>query len=110
MSEADPKQIVALYDLMEKKLQELENLNTQESKNQYKILKNRDTLGSLNFDSLYIGTENVKHLSMLASILPYYDVDPKEIQYIGNSLWSNNIALKEPALEGGIFPNLNKIN
>jgi len=47
---------------------------------------------------------------MLASILPYYDVDPKEVLYIGNSLWSHNIALKEPALEKGIFPDFSKIN
>jgi hypothetical protein len=47
---------------------------------------------------------------MLASILPYYDVDPKEVLYIGNSLWSHNIALKEPALEKGIFPDFSRIN
>ena len=64
----------------------------------------------MEFDSLYIGSESVKHLSMFASILPYYDVDPKEVLYIGNSLWSHNIALKEPALEKGIFPDFSKIN
>ena len=45
---------------------------------------------------------------MLASILPYYDVDPKKVLYIGNSLWANNIALKEPALEKGIFASFSK--
>ena len=29
---------------------------------------------------------------------------------IGNSLWAHNIALKEPALEKAIFPNVNQIN
>ena len=95
---------------LEKKLQELKSAKTVESEKLYKILKNQDTLGSLDFDSLYIGAENVKHLSMLASILPYYDVDPKEVLYIGNSLWSHNIALKEPALEKGIFSNIDQIN
>jgi len=95
---------------LEKKLQELKSIKTVESEKLYKILKNQDTLGSLDFDSLYIGAENVKHLSMLASILPYYDVDPKEVLYIGNSLWSHNIALKEPALEKGIFSNIDQIN
>ncbi|MDA9591729.1 penicillin-binding protein activator [Pelagibacteraceae bacterium] len=106
--------VIANYEIrkyeLEKKLEELKNLNSEESKRKYKLLKNKDTLGSLNFDSIFIGAENIKHLSMLASILPYYDVDPKEVLYIGNSLWSNNIALKEPALEKGLFPNVNQAN
>ena len=93
---------------LEKKLEELKNKNTIVSEKEYTILKNKDTLGELDFDSIFIGAENVKHISMLASILPYYDVDPKKVLYIGNSLWAHNIALKEPALEKGIFPNLSK--
>jgi hypothetical protein len=106
--------LIADYDnrklKLEKKLQKLKNLNTVTAKKKYKVLKNKDTLGDLEFDSLYIGSESVKHLSMLASILPYYDVDPKEVLYIGNSLWSHNIALKEPALEKGIFPDFSRVN
>ena len=45
---------------------------------------------------------------MLTSVLPYYDVDPKKVLYIGNSLWANNVALKEPALEKGIFTSFSK--
>ena len=105
--------IVANYEQrkfnLEKKLEELKNDKSTKSEKQYKKLKNNDTLGDLNFDSLYIGAENIKHLSMLASILPYYDVDPNKVLYIGNSLWSNNLALKEPALEKGIFPNVSQI-
>ena len=94
---------------LEKKLEELKKIKTIESEKEYKILKNKDTLGELEFNSLFIGSENVKHISMLASILPYYDVDPKKVLYLGNSLWANSIVLKEPALEKGIFPNISKI-
>ena len=104
--------LIANYDRrkldLEKKLDELKKLNTLEADKNYKLLKNKDTLGNLNFNSIYIGAENIKHLSMLASILPYYDVDPKEVLYVGNSLWSHNIALKEPALEKAIFPDINQ--
>ena len=106
--------LIANYDQrkldLEKKLDELKKLNTLEAGKKYKLLKNKDTIGDLSFNSIYIGAENINHLSMLASILPYYDVDPKEVLYIGNSLWSHNIALKEPALEKGIFPDFSKIN
>ena len=88
---------------LEKKLEELKNTNTVAAEKKYKKLKNKDTLGELEFDSLFIGADNLKHISMLASILPYYDVDPKKVVYIGNSLWANNVALKEPSLEKGIF-------
>ena len=93
---------------LENKLEELKNTNTVTAEKKYKKLKNQDTLGELEFDSLFIGAENVKHISMLASILPYYDVDPKKVVYIGNSLWANSVTLKEPALEKGIFPNFSK--
>jgi len=106
--------LIANYDQrkldLEKKLDELKKLNTLEAGKKYKLLKSKDTIGDLSFNSIYIGAENINHLSMLASILPYYDVDPKEVLYIGNSLWSHNIALKEPALEKAIFPNVNQIN
>ena len=99
--------IVANYEQrkfdLEKKLEKLKKIKSIDSENEYKKLKNQDTLGELDFDGLYLGVENVKHLSMLASILPYYDVDPKKVLYMGNSLWSHNIALKEPALEKGVF-------
>ena len=93
---------------LEKKLEELKKTNTIAAEKKYKKLKNQDTLGELEFDSLFIGAENVKHISMLASILPYYDVDPKKVLYIGNSLWANNVALKEPAFEKGIFTSFSK--
>ena len=32
----------------------------------------------------------------------------KKVVYIGNSLWANNVALKEPALEKGIFTSFSK--
>jgi hypothetical protein len=55
--------LIADYDnrklKLEKKLQELKNLNTVAAKKEYKILKNKDTLGDLDFDSLYIGSESV---------------------------------------------------
>ncbi len=52
--------------------------NAESSKKEIKHLKNLDTFGDLPFDSLFIGVENFKQLSMISSILPYYDVDPKK--------------------------------
>ena len=66
-----------------------------------------DTYGDLDFDSLLIFTQNFEELSNLSSILPYYDVDPKKIQFMGNSLWARSLSLKEPGLDNGYFTSLN---
>ena len=90
------------------KIKELETLNTESSKKEIKRLKNLDTLGNLPFDSLFIGVENFKQLSMISSILPYYDVDPKKIQYLGNSVWNKDSIVKEPGLNNSLFTSLDR--
>jgi len=88
------------------KIKELEALNTEASKKEVRRLKNLDTFGDLPFDSLFIGVENFKQLSMISSILPYYDVDPKKIQYLGNSVWNKDSIIKEPGLNNSLFTSL----
>ena len=46
-------------------------LKKGESKKEIERLKNLDTFGDLPFDSLFIGVESFKQLSMISSILPY---------------------------------------
>ena len=43
---------------------------------------------------------------MISSILPYYDVDPKKIQYLGNSIWNKDSIIKEPGLNNSLFTSL----
>ena len=89
------------------RIKELEMLNTEASKKEVRRLKNLDTYGDLSFDSLFIGVENFKQLSMISSILPYYDVDPKKIQYLGNTVWDKDSIIKEPGLNNSLFTSLN---
>ena len=42
-------------------------------------------------------------LRSLAPLLPYYDVDPSDVQFLGTGLWKNDETVREPALNGGIF-------
>jgi hypothetical protein len=90
------------------KIKELEALNTESSKKEIRRLKNLDTFGDLPFDSLFIGVESFKQLSMISSILPYYDVDPKKIQYLGNSIWNKDSIIKEPGLNNSLFTSLDR--
>jgi len=95
---------------LENKIKDLERDDSDQSKKKLNALKKMDTYGELDFDSLLIFTQNFKELSNLSSILPYYDVDPKKIQYMGNSLWGQNLSLKEPGLDNSFFTSLNLEN
>lgn len=95
-------------DNLIKKIDELKDINSEDAKKEIKLLKRKDTYGSLNFDSLFIAVENFSQLSLLSSTLPYYDVDPKQIQYFGTSLWNKTAIIKEPGLNNSIFVGLDK--
>ena len=86
----------------------LKTQDTEESKKQIKLLKKEDTYGELNFDALFIVIENFQQLSLLSSTLPYYDVDPKKIQYFGTHVWDKTAIVKEPGLSNSIFVTLDK--
>ena len=92
---------------LENKINSLKEINTDQARNELKQLKRRDTYGELDFQAILVLTQNFRELSSLSSILPYYDVDPKKIQYMGNSVWSNKLSLKEPGLINGYFTSLN---
>jgi len=42
-------------------------------------------------------------LRSLAPLLPYYDIDPEKVQFLGTSLWHKEEVVREPALNGGVF-------
>ena len=92
---------------LDDKIKILKSLNSKEAEDELKILEKRDTLGNPNFEAIAILTQNFNELSNFSTILPYYDVDPNEIQYIGNSVWYKEQAIKEPGLQNGYFTSLN---
>lgn len=42
-------------------------------------------------------------LRSLAPLLPYYEIDPADVQFIGTSRWADPDTVREPALSRGIF-------
>lgn len=42
-------------------------------------------------------------LRSLAPLLPYYEVDPSDVQFMGTSRWADPDTVREPALSQGIF-------
>ncbi|MEE9271887.1 MAG: penicillin-binding protein activator [Robiginitomaculum sp.] len=42
-------------------------------------------------------------LRSLAPLLPFYDVNPTDVQFMGTGIWNKKDVTREPALKGGIF-------
>ena len=95
---------------LENKIKSLEKENSEIAKKELKKLKKLDTYGELNFEAIIIFAQNFKEVSNFSTILPYYDVDPKKIQFIGNSVWYKSQALKEPGMANGYFTSLDLKN
>ncbi|MBW7835329.1 MAG: penicillin-binding protein activator [Sphingomonadales bacterium] len=61
-----------------------------------------DTLGEVAYDALLIA-EGGGLLRALAPLMPYFDVDPKRVKFLGTGLWNDAGLAREPQLQGGWF-------
>ena len=99
-------QVLADYQVRRADLQqrraELEAVGDEASKAALKRLEILDTLGPPNFDALLLPAGGSQLLSV-APLLPYYDVDASEIQFLGTSQWQDPAAMAEPSIQGGWF-------
>ena len=70
-------------------------------------LKKYDTFGGVDFDTVLIATHGSR-LKSAASMFGYFDVFPKDVKFIGTSLWDDKNINSEKSLIGGWFPALSK--
>ena len=69
----------------------------------------KDTLGSINFDSVIIADFD-ESLKSVANSLLYTDVSARRIKYITLNQWFDKTLLKEKSLQPIYFPSVNKNN
>jgi len=95
------------YDFRKKELERqislLESKKDEVSLASLKKLKRFETIGELDFTHLIISDGNIRILE-LAPLLPFYDIDPNRIKFIGTGLWDEKSFFDEPSLQGAIFP------
>ncbi len=65
-------------------------------------LRGLDTIGDPGFDAILI-PEGGERLREIGPLLAFYDVDPREVQYLGTALWYDRSLAAEPTLRGGWF-------
>jgi ABC-type branched-subunit amino acid transport system substrate-binding protein len=65
-------------------------------------LDSAETLGDAGFGAVMLPDGGGK-LKAVASLLPYYDVDPAKVRFLGTGLWDDPSLGSEPSLVGGWF-------
>ena len=68
----------------------------------YEALKLSETLGEIPYDVVFI-PEGGLNLRNLAPLLPYFDIDPKLVKFVGTGLWDDPTLAKEPPLHGAWY-------
>ncbi|MDC0515949.1 ABC transporter substrate-binding protein [Candidatus Pelagibacter sp.] len=104
---------ITRYDVRKQNLEdEINRLEKSEQNNKELLierLKKRDTLGSVNFDSVVISDFDESLKSVTTSLL-YTDISPKEKYFITLNQWFDESLLKENSSQPLYFPSANKDN
>ena len=75
------------------------------SKQALKKIERFETIGSLDFTHIILPDYGIRLLE-IAPLLPFYDVDPNLVQFVGTGVWDDKIFFDEPSLQGAIFPGI----
>ena len=89
------------YELdREKKI--LKNKDDNASKKALKKIIKFQTLGNVDFTHIILPDYGIRLLE-IAPLLPFYDVDPNKVQFVGTGVWDDRVFFNEPSLQGAIF-------
>jgi hypothetical protein len=88
---------------LEQRIAELRTRGGQQARRELRRLKNQDALGSAPFDAVLLPIGGSK-LRQLAPTLPYYDIDPDEVQFLGTAQWAGMDLADDPSLRGAWYP------
>ena len=83
----------------------LEKKDDPISKRILKKLAEKTVSGSLPFDAVLI-PETGKDLKAIVSLLSYYEINSKQVKFIGIHDWSSRSLIKEPSLTGAWYTGL----
>ena len=94
---------------LEDEVKRLEESNENNKERLIERLKKKDTLGSVEFDSIIIADFDESLKSVTTSLL-YTDISPKEKYFITFNQWFDESLLKEKSSQPLYFPSINKKN
>ena len=95
------------YEL-ERQKQILSKKDDHQSKSRLKKLNKFKTTNDYEFTHILLADYGL-NLLQVAPLLPYYDIDPNIVQFLGTGVVDDNNFFIEPSLQGAIFPGVEKI-
>ena len=81
----------------------LASKNDEKSIQRLKRLQKFQTTKDFDFTHILLPDYGIR-LLQVAPLLPYYDVDPNIVQFVGTGVWDDPIFFSEPSLQKSIFP------
>ncbi len=102
----EPARRLALYDERKQALAEekarLKEAGDEESLAALKALDGFETFGDVPYQAVFVPAGG-NELRSAAPLLPYFDVDPRKVQFLGTGQWDDASLGREPSLVGGWF-------
>jgi len=92
------------YELNRQK-QILANKKDKESKKRLIKLEKFQTTKDFDFTHIIIADYGLR-LLQVAPLLPYYDIDPNVVRFVGTGVWDDDVFYDEPSLNGSIYPGI----
>ena len=92
------------YELNRQK-QILSSKKDEKSKKRLKKLEKFKTTSDYDFTHILIADYGL-NLLQVAPLLPYYDIDPNIVQFMGTGVIDDKTFFYEPSLQGAIFPGI----
>ena len=83
----------------------LSSKTDEKSKNRLKKLERFKTTSDYDFTHVLIADYSL-NLLQVAPLLPYYDIDPNIVQFMGTGVIDDKTFFYEPSLQGAIFPGI----
>ena len=83
----------------------LASRNDKESKKRLIKLERFQTTKDFDFTHVIIADYGLR-LLQVAPLLPYYDIDPNVVKFVGTGAWDDKIFYDEPSLNGSIYPGI----
>ena len=76
-----------------------------ESKKRLIKLERFQTTQNFDFTHVIIADYGLR-LLQVAPLLPYYDIDPNIVKFVGTGAWDDEVFYDEPSLNGAIYPGI----
>ena len=83
----------------------LANKKDKKSKSRLIKLEKFQTTKDFDFTHIIIADYGLR-LLQLVPLLPYYDIDPNVIKFVGTGVWDDEVFYDEPSLNGSIYPGI----